>query len=61
MHFVFVALVTSSMGFQQAHEVMDHLAQPSFGETRPYEVVRPDHLIGLIQGARRSGTQFPPG
>ena len=59
--FVFVALVTSSMGFKQAHAVMDQLAQPYFGASRPYEVVRPDHLIGLIRGARLAGTQFPPG
>ena len=59
--FVFVALVTSSMGFKQAQEVMDQLAEPVGGITRPYEVVRPDHLIGLIRHARMSGIQFPPG
>ena len=59
--FVFVALVTSSMGFKQAQEVMDQLAEPVGGVTRPYEVVRPDHLIGLIRYARMSGIRFPPG
>jgi len=59
--FVFVALVTSSMSFAEAHKVMDDLAQPYLGVSRPYVVVRPDHLIGLIKGARAAGTQFPPG
>ena len=46
---------------KQAQEVMDQLGESVGGITRPYEVVRPDHLIGLIRHARMSGIQFPPG
>lgn len=61
--FVFVALVTSSMSFQQAQQVMDGLANPiqeGLGQ-RTYIAVRPDEFIGLIKQARESGTLFPPG
>jgi hypothetical protein len=59
--FVFVALVTSAMSFKDAREVMKQLGQPYAGVTRSYKVVRPDQLVGLIRGAKASGTQFPPG
>lgn len=62
--FVFVALVTSSMSYEKAMDVMKRLAEPfqeGFDTPRPYEAVRPDHLIGLIKHARSSGAVFPPG
>ena len=47
--FVFVALVTSSMGFAEARQVMQQLGPG-------YEAVRPDHFIGLVKSAHGSGS-----
>jgi hypothetical protein len=50
--FVFVALVTSTMSFAQAHQVMERLGPG-------YEAVRPDHFVGLIKGYYDEETGLP--
>ena len=44
-----LALVTSSMGFAEARQVMQQLGPG-------YEAVRPDHFIGLVKSAHGSGS-----